>query len=288
VNRAFVISQLEALGVYDRSPEILQDKAGITVLRVRTRSGTAVAKCFEDDPSRREITNYRLLQKLGVPTLRILACTDAALLMEDMVSGGSFRPACEEDMADAHVAAKLALWYRMLHDAGFSYVAENGKGMYSETDLFSRESIDIVKQRSGTEGLPLWQMLEENFDIIRQAIDDAPMTLTYNDFYYTNMAVARDGSSAIMFDYNLLGKGHVYSDMRNVLWSLSTEAGKAFAEAYGAYDTRRELLIDGAVSTIITLCLAYRRDVFPGWAEDALKHLKNGYADDIERLLTMM
>ena len=35
-------------------------------------------------------------------------------------------------------------------------------------------------------------------------------TLTYNDFYYTNMMVAKDKSSALMFDYNLLGKGYVY------------------------------------------------------------------------------
>ena len=37
-------------------------------------------------------------------------------------------------------------------------------------------------------------------------------TLTYNDFYYTNLAVLKDGTSAIMFDYNLLGKGYAYAD----------------------------------------------------------------------------
>jgi hypothetical protein len=77
-------------------------------------------------------------------------------------------------------------------------------------------------------------------------------TLTYNDFYYTNLAVRKDGTAALMFDYNLLGKGYVYSDIRNVCSSLGDEAQAAFLAEYGEVD-RCEITIDDVVSPIAAL-----------------------------------
>jgi len=280
--------QLKLLGISSNGMEVLQDKAGITVARVCTPEGLRVLKCFEDMPSRREISNYRLLGELGIPTLRIFAATEAALLMEDMSSGGEYRMAAEADMADVQVAERLAGWYRRLHDKGFEYVKNCGSSMYSETDLFSMQNIENVMARSGTGSLPVWKLVMDNYKAIRNAIVNTPMTLTYNDFYYTNMAVARDGSSAIMFDYNLLGRGHVYSDMRNVCSSLSDEAGEAFRLAYGEHDMLIEKLIDDAVSPVVTLHLAYQRSVFPSWAGETLNDINGGYSEAIERLLAQL
>lgn len=285
MNREFVERQMALLGLDSSRFDVLQDKAGVTVARVNMNGSTAVLKCFEDQASRREISNYRLLSELDVPALEIYASTDAALLMEDIASGGRYRLAEEKDMAETAVAEKLAQWYKKLHSAGFGYVAAHGSDMYSENMLFTAENIERVRQRSGTEGLRVWRLIENNFANIRRAMDAAPMTVTYNDFYYTNMAVARDGSSAIMFDYNLLGKGHVYSDMRNVTSSLYGEAAEAFLAAYGEYDAELEKLIDDAISPVITLFMAYQRAEFPCWANETLSHLKAGYTADVEKLL---
>ncbi len=288
MKREFICAQLEKMGIPECGFEILQDKAGVAVARVFSGDASVILKCFEDIPSRREIANYRLLESLSIPTLRIIDSSDAAMLMEDMSREGVYRLAEEADMRDADIAGKLAVWYRKLHDAGFAYVKEHGAGMYSEADLFSRENVERVKRLSHTENNPVWNLLEANFERIRNAIDMTPMTITYNDFYYTNMAVARDGKSAIMFDYNLLGKGHVYSDMRNVLSSLSAEAGEAFIEAYGAYDTGAEKSIDNVISPIVTLHMAYQREIFPKWAQESLDRLKNGYDGDIEKFIEMI
>ena len=104
-------------------------------------------------------------------------------------------------------------------------------------------------------------------------LGNARKTLTYNDFYYTNMVVARDGSAAFMFDYNLLGKGMVVSDLRNVTYSLSPAAKDAFLAAYGPFDPLEEML-DDVVSPVVTLWLACQRQSFPNWAVDALQEVE--------------
>lgn len=90
------------------------------------------------------------------------------------------------------------------------------------------ENIKYVKEITGTGAASVWQVIEDNFEQIRPAVMSLPRTLVYSDFYYSNLAVACDGSGALLFDYNLLCKSYVYSDIRNVCWSLSDEAKTAF------------------------------------------------------------
>ena len=281
----FMMEQLDKLGINPERYDILQDKAGVTVARIFTENDPVILKCFEDEASRREMVNYRLLNELGIPTLNVLGMTDAAFIMEDIATAGRYRLASEADMADVRVAENLAAWYRKLHDSSRAYVAEHGAEMYSETGLFTRPNIEFVMNKSGTQDMPVWNLILDHYEQIMDCINNTPMTLTYNDFYYTNMAVARDGTSAIMFDYNLLGKGHVYSDMRNVQYSLSQEAAAAFEDGYGKYDFRTEMLIDDAVSPVVTLYMAYQRTNFPCWAQDSLEHVRCGYIGAVERLL---
>ena len=285
MNSEFLIDQLAKLGINPEKYDVLQDKDGVTVARVFENDRSVILKCFEDEASRREMTNYRLLSELSVPTLNVLGMSDAAFVMEDIAVAGKYRLATEADMADVRVAKKLAEWYRKLHDSGKAYVAEHGAAIYSETGLFTFENIEYVMYKSGTQEKPVWRLIQDNYERIMAFINNTPMTLTYNDFYYTNMAVARDDSTAIMFDYNLLGKGHAFSDMRNVQYSLSKEAAAAFKEAYGEHDFRTEILIDDAVSPVVTLYMAYQRASFPGWAQESLKHVCGGYIGAIEQLL---
>jgi len=77
----------------------------------------------------------------------------------------------------------------------------------------------------------------------------------------------------MMFDYNLLGRSYRYSDIRNVCWSLSPEAGHAFRKAYGSYDLR-EKSVDRCLSAIVTLIHCSTRSAFPHWGQQALAEVR--------------
>lgn len=276
--------ELEKMGFPCDKITVLQDKDGVTVAHVAAGQESYVLKRFAKAEYRREIENYRVLAALGVPTLRVIACTDSAFLMEDMNASPVLRPAVEADMSDIHIAGHLAAWYRKLHGVGCSYVQQHGAAMYDESDLFTRENIAFVRQKTGTQRAPAWRLLEQNFDGISALLRNARRTLTYNDFYYTNMAVARDGSFALMFDYNLLGKGYAYSDLRNVTSSLSEEAGCAFMEAYGGFDPTEKAL-DDVMNLVTGLVQACQREHFPGWARSMVDEIGTTLTGKIEQLL---
>ena len=97
------------------------------------------------------------------------------------------------------------------------------------------------------------------------------------------MIVEKDTSSALMFDYNLLGKGYAYGDVRNVLSSFSKEAGAAFLEAYGAVDPLEQAL-DDVVSVVTSLFFACQREPFPRWAQSLLQEMKTSMTGNIANL----
>ena len=277
------------LGFPAEYAELIREKDGVTVARLHSGNDSAILKHFTPGTSPREIENYRILSMLGVPSLRVLASGEDTIVIEDMASEKCpFRLAEEKDMSDTDIARRLAAWYRKLHDAGFAYVKAYGAAMYSETAFFTRENIANVRIKSGTSNLKAWELLDAHYDKIMQFMASVPMTLTYNDFYYTNMAVARDRTAAMMFDYNLLGKGHVYSDIRNVEYSLSPEAAAVFRKAYGDCDFSGEAALDAVISPIVTLHFAYSRDIFPDWARAELDNIKTGYTEAVEALLTRL
>ena len=111
------------------------------------------------------------------------------------------------------------------------------------------------------------------------------MTLTYKDFYYTNLIVAKDNSSAMMFDYNLLGKSYAYSDVRNVISSLTPNARETFLREYGETDPL-ETIIDDVVSVIVTLYFACQKEQFPLWAKPALNVVETDLMHKVDRMLT--
>ena len=261
----------------------MRDKDGVTVARIVSNEKSYVVKCFQKDEHKRELENYRLLSSLGIPTIRVIAATDSALLLEDIDRSTSYRLGIEADMSDPEVARRIAVWYKQLHSKGYGYVHQYGESMYDEADFFTLENIVFIKEKTGTQDAPAWAVLERNYAAINGLLRKARRTLTYNDFYYTNMVVAKDKSSALMFDYNLLGKGYAYTDVRNVLSSLSREAGKAFLEEYGEFDPMEKAL-DDVVSVVVTLYLACQRDVFPSWAQALLDEIDTTFNAKIECL----
>jgi len=259
---------------YDYVTEI-RCKNGVTVCRVVHGDKSYVLKHFMNDSDRREIENYRILRSLGITTLRLISSTQSALLMEDVERSNTYRLGSEDDLNDIDVAVQIAKWYKKLHSKGKCFVSSYKGSLYDETDVITEANIDFIKSKTSTESNPVWEVLFHNFDFIRENIAKAERTLTYNDFYYTNLIVSKDKSSAFMFDYNFLGKGYVFSDIRNVCSSLGEDAKAAFLKEYGDFD-EKERILDNVVSPLTTLYFACKRDTFPKWAETSLLQLKNG------------
>ena len=49
------------------------------------------------------------------------------------------------------------------------------------------ENIEGIKRKTNTSMLPVWKLIEDNFDLIKKLLNKIERTLTYNDFYYTNL-----------------------------------------------------------------------------------------------------
>ena len=272
--------ELALLGVPDAAARILREKDGVTVARVECGGASYICKCFAREEHRREIANYALLARLGVPTLRVAATARRSILLEDLETSGAWRLAREDDLGDERTVRALARWYRTLHDAGRAWVAANGADLYDESDRFTRETLARLRLLPGAADLPVWSALDARFGDVRRLLDETPRALAYNDFDWSNMAVARDGSAALMFDYNFLGKGYVWGDLCNAAWPLTPALRAAFLDEYGPHDPREELL-HRVVSPIVTLSLAAERPVFPSWGRGALALLR----DDVPRAL---
>lgn len=275
-----LLNELAQMGVCFERMEPIRSKDGVHVARVFTGGKTAVLKYFEKEEFRREIENYRILRSLGIKTLEIYAESDSAILMEDADASPVLRLGIERDHADPALAEKLAVWYRSLHEKGYAYVAAHGAGLYDESECVTPENLALVREKTGTGAHGVWKLIDENLGGILQALKNLPRTLTYNDFYYTNLIAAKDSSFAFMYDYNLLGKGYAYGDVRNVISSLQGGAVDAFLHAYGPTDPVEEA-VDDVVCTLATLIAACQRPVFPKWAKGSLEDLQNGFEEKI-------
>lgn len=276
--------ELKKLNIPYSKIDLIQNKDGVIVARVQSGEELYIIKYFRDEDFKREIKSYQLLKTLNIPTFNVFGFTDSTILMEDVSQNDVFRLATKEDLDDVVIASKIAEWYKLLHTSSENFVKENITELYDETDFITRENIEFIKEKTGTQSLPVWKLINDNFDIIVSKISSLPRVLTYNDFYYTNLIVAKDKSSAFMFDYNLLGKGYVYSDIRNVCYSLGEDAKNAFLETYGEFD-KSEIIVDDVASVIVTLYHACQRKNFPDWANSVLDDLKNNFDKKVQVLL---
>jgi len=174
-------------------------------------------------------------------------------------------------MDDPNVARAIAAWYKLLHKVGREFAALHT--LTAETDVFTLTNLRVLAEKFPS--ATFWPVLFTHYDTIWAKIAALPQTLAYNDFYHTNLAVARDGAAALMFDYNLAGRGYAYGDVRNVCSSLSPRAQAAFRAAYGATNLA-EQTVDSLICDLVGLWTAAQRERFPAWAEPMRERLKNG------------
>ena len=270
------ILQLTELGVRNPVGSLIRSKARISLYRVESEGKKLILKVFENREDAREIDNYLMLSKLGIPTLPLLGYTKNAILLPDVDSSDEYRLGKESDLSDPKIAKAIAKWYTMLHEKGRDYLSGSEIPMYDESDLITANNMAVIAEKTGTTGNILWQVITENYNMIRSRIDALRRTLTYNDFYWTNLIVSKNGESALMFDYNLLGKGIAYGDIRNVTSSLSNDASEAFIQEYGDNIDEEEKKADAFISPLVTLINACEHETFPSWAKGSLEELKNG------------
>lgn len=254
---------------------LIQTKDGVSVYRINCENQSYVLKYFMNEEYRREIDNYIMLNNLGIKTIQLIAYTKEAILMEDIGISEKYRLAIQSDMEDPIVCNALATWYKNLHIKGYDYIKKYGSNMYMEADYFTLENIEYIKNKTNTMNNYVWKIIDENYEHIVRFLNETKKTITYNDFYYTNMIVAKDKSEVFMFDYNLLGKGYVASDIKNVTVALSEDGKEAFVDGYGKVD-KVEVLLHEVIGTVATLFMACKKEVFPEWAIDELDNIKNG------------
>lgn len=276
-------SELQQMGIPFNTLTLIRNKDGVSVWRITTEADSYVMKCYDKPEYRREITNYQILSSLGIPTLKVIAYTEYSLLIED-IEHSPFRLGTLEDINDPKIAKLIARWYKTLHENGREYA--NTYTLYDECDSLALVNLRTIQEKTGTIGLPVWRLIEVHFAQIYTAAMSLPRTLTYNDFHFTNLAVARDNSAALIFDYNMLGKGYVYSDIRNVCGHLGNEdAREIFRVGYGSFD-EKEKLVDDVVCILTSLDIACQRVTFPSLGNVLLDMVKNGeWLVAVEKLL---
>lgn len=255
--------------------EEIRNQDGVCVYKAEYGNKSYVLKYFYKEEYRREIENYSILRGLDIPTIKVFGNTDKSILLEDIDKSEEYRLGIAADLSDIEVARALAEWYIKLHNEGEKYIIGKKDKFYREINSITRENIELVKYKSKTQDNKVWDLIVDNLDFVLNNIKSLPETLNYNDFYWTNFVVREDKKKALMFDYNFLGIGLRYNDIRNVCSSLSDEAGNVFLEAYGGID-ERERSIDECMSILISLIFAYQRPEFPGWAQEALEAIDNG------------
>ncbi|MCL2363749.1 MAG: GNAT family N-acetyltransferase [Defluviitaleaceae bacterium] len=303
VDGYYVVKQLNPINPYPHvtkcikqdlqeiSPRAIHDfrliraKGGVYVYKCRYDNIPAVVKHFENEDDRRELLNYRILAQHGIPTIKTYAIGKTSLVMEDISVSEDWRLGVAEDLTDVDVAKSLAHWYFKFH--------ENGANI-SELDtlFFEFAQITVENLQMLLKNLPeaqaMFDFLLVHYDKFHKMIFQPAFTMTYNDFYWSNFVVRKDKKAAMMFDYNLMGKGYRLSDFRNVCWSMSDEAKKTFQDEYHRQyiekhnNTRTEAekletRIDDVAGPVYALIVAYTgKENFPNWAEGHKKEAVDG------------
>ncbi|WDV45788.1 hypothetical protein PV797_20190 [Clostridiaceae bacterium M8S5] len=264
---------------------MIREKNGVHVYRVIANDNAYVIKYFSDNQFAREISNYKILNSIKVPTIRLIEHTNKSLLLEDICESSIYRLGITDDLDDCYIARKIAKWYKTLHNQGQHVL--NLEDLYCEHNIIKKDSIIRLKDKTSEQDNKVWSLLLDNFNELMNIISSIKLTMTYNDFYWTNLIVRKDKTEALMYDYNLMGKGYRYSDIRNVCTALSPASRKAFLDEYGEFN-EDEKIIDDGISILINLMFAYERKCFPVWGKESLKILKSGELyKRLERILNI-
>ena len=249
-------------------------KDAIFVGSVEIDNQKLVVKYFENPQHAVEIDNYKLLEKLNVPTPKIFHSSQNLLVMENLNFNPNYHLATNDDLKNLDTITALAKWYKTLHTKGKTIDVTN---FYSELDFITKENLENLKAI-----LPNCENLElmlKNIEKLLRKIKSLPLTITYNDFAEENMIAGEN--FAMMYDHNKMGKGLAYFDIQNVCFMLDENMKKAFNEEYGEIPEIEKLAYDLLIP-FITLIMASKMPQFPRWATP---YITKAYDVEIKKLI---
>ena len=91
------------------------------------------------------------------------------------------------------------------------------------------------------------------------------------------------------FTAQMLGKGYVYADIRNIITHMDNEdARSAFLSEYGIFN-EKEKIVDDVICSLNALYIACQRKHFPDWGNNLLARVKDGRLQTaVEKLLEVL
>jgi hypothetical protein len=252
-----------------------------SVYRINSETGDLVLKYFYGSIPSKELQVYELLQNQQVPTLPCYGMTDHCILLEDLQSSKTWRLANPTDMNLAATGDALVHWYKKLHAVGFDYLRRIDKlpqFLQSWVETISKGALNKIASDLGLGHTTGWNLVLANCEWMVEAYLSHPQTFNYNDFAADNLALSRYPQvllKAIVFDYDQFSSGTVYSDWRNITYSLGGEALVTFVKNFGAVsDNERRL--DEVLNVLYGLIIASKRKRFPKWAVPLRQSIFNG------------
>ena len=231
--------ELNKMGINNFSYQVIQEKDTIEVSRIFCKNESYVLKLFHSKKYIKELYYYDILQKLDIPTLKIISRTNCSFLLED-IENSDYRLCTIEDYKNPQYVQEIAKWFKILHN--------NGKN--ADFSLFGNDLADFTKERL--------LFIKSNFDVnnstidfyisnyekIMEVINTFPLTILHNDCGYNNSVIKKDGSEAIMFDYNYTVCGNAYSEIREFILNFDNEMKDLFLFEYGEVNKREKKLYD--------------------------------------------
>ena len=170
-----LVSELKKMNIIPTSIEFIRNKDGVHTYGVSENEKHYFFKYFEKLEFRREITNYKTLRDLYIPTISLVGFTDSSLLLED-INYSKYRLCTEEDLQNTLIIKLISKWYKKLHINGLNYSHKND--LYSELDLFSRENLKFLLDNNDIEQIPILEVIYKKYEFFRNHINSLETTLT--------------------------------------------------------------------------------------------------------------
>jgi len=274
----------ESLGIKRSDLEkvtVLRQRESHTVYRLRCKGGNYILKWFNSPSGNKELRVYTLLENYGVETLPIHKRTECALLLADLQSSSSWRLAKKIDLERSGAGRAVANWYRNLHCAGREALKDQSHQptyLSPWVNSVSQESLTTAGNMFSLGDEPVWDKAVASIEILKAKYLELPQTFNYNDFAAENLALSRKGGyplRAIVFDYDWFTTGLVYSDWRNVVFSLRGAAKAAFTEIYRPI-SEKERLLDEPLDMLYGIVIASKRRNTPNWVAPYLEAVATG------------
>jgi hypothetical protein len=267
---------------------VLRETAAHVVCRITCAQKSYILKWLARPTDSLELRVYSLLHSFGVATLPVYETTPTGIILEDLESSSAWRLATPADMELAATGRTVADWYKSLHRVGFELARNSAfpDWLSPWVDLISASALEEAGAALGLQDAPAWKLAVAHAKALKARYLEFPQTLNYNDFAAENLALSRvdgDRLQAIVFDYDCFASGTVYSDWRNVTYSLHGAARESFIEAYGPID-EQEGRLDEPLAALHGLIVSGRRSKIPRWAAPLIEDVVNGnFAESLRR-----